>query len=57
MATPGGAAWWAEIGPLHIASLVSSIDARLSRGDLPNLLDLAVFAEPPAAEQPEKNEL
>jgi hypothetical protein len=54
MATPGGAAWWSEVGGLHVAPLVSSVDTRLLRGDLPNVLDLAVFAEPPASEQRDK---
>jgi hypothetical protein len=54
IATPGGAALWSEISPLHIASLVSSVNARLSRGDIPNLLDLAVFAEPSASELHDK---
>jgi hypothetical protein len=54
MATLGGAAWWSKEGLLHIASLVSPVDARLSRGDLPNVLDFAVFAEPPASEQRDK---
>lgn len=52
--TPGGAAWWSEVGPLLIKPLVSSVDARLSRGDLPNVLDLAVFAESLASEQADK---
>ena len=51
VSTPGGAVWWAEIGSLHIAELVSCVDARLSQGDLPNLLDFAVFAEQPTAEK------
>jgi hypothetical protein len=54
MVTPGGAVWWLEVGPLHVAPLVSSVDARLSRGGLPNVLELAVFAEPPASEQRDK---
>lgn len=51
ISTPRGAAWWVEIGPLHVAELVSSVEARLSLSDLPNLLDVAVFAEQPTAEQ------
>jgi hypothetical protein len=54
LATPGGTAWWLEVGSLHIAPLASAVDTRLSLGDLPNVLDFACFAEPPASEQLDK---
>jgi len=50
VATPGGKAWWEEIGPMHVAPLVAEVDALLLKGGLPNLLDSPVFAEQPSVD-------
>lgn len=46
--TPGGAAWWAEISPLYTQRMVSAVDQRIARGDLPDLLTLNAYGESPA---------
>jgi hypothetical protein len=41
VATPGGRAWWDEIGrPIHVKSMVEAVDARLSQGNLHDILTL-----------------
>lgn len=41
VATPGGRAWWDEIGrPIHVKSMVEAVDARLSQGGLHDILEL-----------------
>ncbi len=44
LATPGGAAWWREIGPFFAPRMVAAVDARLARGDLPDITKLPSFA-------------
>lgn len=44
--TPGGAAWWSEIGPLFTPRMVRAVNARIERGELPDLLALDTFADP-----------
>jgi hypothetical protein len=46
--TPGGAAWWAEISPLYTPRMVAAVNARIARGDLPDLLAFDSFSEAPA---------
>jgi hypothetical protein len=43
VATPGGSAWWHETKGFYNAALVESIDARLAKGDVPNVLELGFF--------------
>jgi len=45
--TPGGAAWWAEISPLYTQRMVSAVNERVARRDLPDLLDLDSYSEAP----------
>ena len=49
VATPGGSAWWSEIGPFYPARMIQAVDARIQRGDLPDLVALGAFAESPPA--------
>ena len=49
VATPGGAAWWAEISFLYPPRMVQEVEARIRRGDVPELVALDAFPEPPAA--------
>ena len=41
----------------HLESALALYESGTLKGDLPNLLDYALFAEPPAAEPPEKVDL
>ena len=42
LATPGGAAWWAEIGqPFLVKGAVEAADARLADGGLPDITQLS----------------
>lgn len=44
VATPGGRAWWEEIGrPIFTPRMVKAVDARLRVGGLPNVLALHHF--------------
>ena len=43
LATPGGAAWWAEGRAFYPARMVEALDARLSRGDLPDIREMEIF--------------
>lgn len=44
VATPGGRVWWETIGrPIYTARMVRAVDARLSKDDLPDLLEAAPF--------------
>ena len=43
LATPGGAAWWAEGRQFYPVRMVEALDARLSRGDLPDIRELDWF--------------
>jgi hypothetical protein len=43
LATPGGAAWWAESRQSWPARMVEALDARLSRGDLPDIREMQPF--------------
>ena len=43
IATPGGAGWWAEGRPFYPARMVEALDARLSRGDLPDIREADIF--------------
>jgi len=41
VATPGGAAWWEEIGrPFYVKRMVEAVDARLTQGRLPDITQL-----------------
>ena len=43
VATPGGTAWWEEIGrPIFVKSPVKAVDARLARGGLLDITELAM---------------
>ena len=44
VATPGGSAWWQETRGFYNDGLVDSIESRLAAGDLPNALDVGLFA-------------
>lgn len=48
VATPGGKAWWKEIGPMHVTPLVAEVDALLVKVGFHNLLDSPVFTEQPS---------
>ena len=41
VATPGGAAWWEEIGrPFYVPRMVEAVDERLTEGGLPDITQL-----------------
>ena len=42
--TPGGSAWWRETQGFFNWALVQSVNARLTEGDLPDVLELGFFA-------------
>ena len=44
VATPGGLAWWTEIGrPFLVAGPVAAVDARLAQGQLLDITQLSVL--------------
>lgn len=44
VATPGGGAWWAEVGRPHFTKrMVEVVDAKLSQGELPDILELQLY--------------
>lgn len=50
MATPGGNAWWAELGrPLYPHRMVVAIDSRIAGGDLPTVTEIPLFRPDPGA--------
>jgi hypothetical protein len=47
VATPGGSAWWEQIGrPIFMARMVNAVDARLAGGSLHDLLATPSFRDP-----------
>lgn len=45
VATPGGPAWWNEVGrPIFTPRMVAAVDARLAAGELPDIRQLAFIS-------------
>jgi hypothetical protein len=49
VSTPGGARYWEQVKGIFTPPMVEALDARLGRGDLPDLLRVLPPAEDPAA--------
>ncbi len=46
IATPGGARWWSEIGPIFTRRMAEAVDRRVAAGGLADLRSLETFREP-----------
>jgi hypothetical protein len=49
MTTPGGKRYWQQANGLFTRRMVAALDARVKRGDLPNLVELAAVEAEPAS--------
>jgi hypothetical protein len=50
IATPGGTAWWSEVGAFFPKAMVEAVESRLARGEIPDVSDTYVLRldEPPS---------
>ncbi len=57
VATPGGGAWWAEMGrPFITKRMVGAVDAKLSQDELPDIRELQYYRLDDSASHPRKAE-